>query len=45
MPEAPAFVPPNIVPPPAHRSAGAGAEPPAFIPPEVVRSAERRMRH
>lgn len=35
VPEAPAFVPPNFVPP---AQAGRGeAEPPAFIPPEIAR--------
>jgi sec-independent protein translocase protein TatB len=48
-PRAPAFIPPNIVPPPSACTAGhagqraaAEPEPPAFIPPEVV--LQRRSR-
>jgi sec-independent protein translocase protein TatB len=38
VPRAPAFIPPNMVPPPASVAAVAAAEePPAFIPPEIVR--------
>ena len=33
---APAFIPPNMVPPPVVEAATPPAEPPAFIPPEVV---------
>lgn len=35
-PLAPAFIPPNMVPPPVIEAAIAAAEPPAFIPPGVV---------
>jgi sec-independent protein translocase protein TatB len=49
LPQAPAFIPPNMVPPPgsctaAHptRQTEAEPEPPAFIPPEVV--LQRRSR-
>jgi sec-independent protein translocase protein TatB len=39
-PRAPAFIPPNMVPPPERKAAD--EEAPAFIPPEVVQ--ERRSR-
>ncbi len=35
-PLAPAFIPPNMVPPPVVEAAMPPVEPPAFIPPEVV---------
>jgi sec-independent protein translocase protein TatB len=35
-PEAPAFIPPNMVPPPAPAATAPAPEPPAFIPPQVV---------
>jgi sec-independent protein translocase protein TatB len=36
LPEAPAFIPPNLLPPPAPRTTTPEPEPPAFIPPQVV---------